>query len=116
MLDELIKHKSTLLGLIAKQVLAFLVTKVPFLAFGPLSWIISQALNYYLDKLFVATIKEIEVKIAEADRIKLAEKVDALIKEYEAEPDATKKEQIETAIIDNARDLIKFNRMRSKTT
>ncbi len=115
-IEELLSKRSVLINLLVKQSLAFLVTKAPFLSFGPLSWIISQILNYYLDKLFVATVKEIEVKIAEADRKALANKVDELLKSYENEPDETKKEQIETAIIDNARELIRFSKLRSVTS
>lgn len=115
MIDELLKHRSTIIQLIVKQLMAFLGTKLPFLSFAPVAWVIAKILGVYLDKLLIVSIKEIESNLAERDRVALAENIEKLLKQYEDEPDDTQREIIETQIINDARNLIKFNRLRSVT-
>lgn len=116
MLDKLVEKRSMLIGLLVKQAVAFLITKLPFLSFGPLGWIVSKFLSIYLDKAFVAAVKFIEVEWSEAEKRSLAEKVDGLFADYDKEPDPVKKEEIENRIVENARELIKVKKKKSITT
>lgn len=106
--DSIFDRRSIIIKLIVKELMAFLIVKMPWLSFSPLSWIVSKIIGIYFDRLFVATVREIKVKINDREKIELANKIDALLKSYEGETDEAKKEAIESRIINDARNLIRL--------
>ncbi len=105
--------RSKIVDLVVKQLMALLLARVPFLSFGPLSWIASHFVKFGVSYLLKKAILRINEQWIESDRRELAEKFDKLLKEYDSAPNEEKKDEVEKELVDKARDIITlFNKPR----
>lgn len=114
-LDQISAFKGPLVDLAVKKILGALATRLPFLASGPLGWLISTILSFIIGKVFDRSVKEAEIKWSAMQRDALVHKLQVLYGEYD-NADEIHKERIENEIRENARDLITFNRVQSKSS
>lgn len=107
------KQLGRVVKIATKELVAFFISKVAFLAFGPFAWIISKFTGKFLEWAMKNTILGANSLIIDIDvgmDVRALDKVKEKVKLITEETTEEELDEIDKQIEDAARDLIKFAR------